>query len=160
MKIGIIGSGNIGGTCARQAVRAGHQVMLSFSRDRERLDEFARELGRHATSGSPRQAVEFGDVIILSVPWGVIPLALSEAGELNGKIVIDTTNQFGSGPKPGPQQTAAAFNASRMPGARYVKSFNTLTAGFQAEVAGRRGQSRVVQWICGDDPEAKQSSRS
>jgi predicted dinucleotide-binding enzyme len=43
-----------------------------------------------------------------------------------------------------------------MPGARYTKSFNTLTAGFQAEAAGRHGAERVVQWICGEDAEAKQ----
>jgi predicted dinucleotide-binding enzyme len=69
--------------------------------------------------------------------------------------VVDTTNQFGSGPKPAAGQTAAAFNAARMPRARYVKSFNTLTAGFQSEAADRSGSDRIVQWICGDDPEAK-----
>jgi hypothetical protein len=53
-------------------------------------------------------------------------------------------------------QTAAAFNAARMPGARYTKSFNTLTSGFQAEAAGRGGDERVVQWLCGDDPAAKE----
>jgi predicted dinucleotide-binding enzyme len=74
---------------------------------------------------------------------------------LAGKIVVDTTNQFGSGPMPTPGQTAAAFNAARMPGARYVKSFNTLTSGFQAEAAERVGDDRVVQWVCGDDAEAK-----
>ncbi len=75
---------------------------------------------------------------------------------LTGKIVIDTTNQFGAPPLPGEGQTAAAFNAARMQGARYTKSFNTLTSGFQAEAAGRSGDERVVQWLCGDDPAAKQ----
>ena len=56
---------------------------------------------------------------------------------------------------PEPGQTAAAFNAGRMPGARYVKSFNTLTAGFQERVADREGEARVVQWVAGDDAEAK-----
>jgi 8-hydroxy-5-deazaflavin:NADPH oxidoreductase len=50
----------------------------------------------------------------------------------------------------------AAFNAARMPGARYTKSFNTLTSGFQADAAGRRSDERAVQWLCGDDPAAKQ----
>lgn len=72
--------------------------------------------------------------------------------------MLDTTNQFGSGAKPAPGQTAAAFNAQRMPGARYVKSFNTLTAGFQAQAAPRGGPDCVVQWVCGDDPAAKRSS--
>jgi predicted dinucleotide-binding enzyme len=52
-------------------------------------------------------------------------------------------------------QTAAAFNAARMRGARYVKSFNTLTSRFQEQSAGRSGGERVVQWLCGDDAEAK-----
>ena len=52
-------------------------------------------------------------------------------------------------------QTAAQFNAERMKGSRYTKSFNTLTSAFQAEAAGRRGEDRVAQWLCGDDAEAK-----
>src|SRR5262249_60402218 len=65
------------------------------------------------------------------------------------------TNQFGSGPMPAEGQTAAALNAARMPGARYTKSFNTLTSGFQAAAAGRTGPDRVVLFLCGDDGEAK-----
>ncbi|HUA46523.1 MAG TPA: NAD(P)-binding domain-containing protein [Solirubrobacteraceae bacterium] len=155
MRIGVIGAGRIGGNCARQAVKGGHEVMLSFARDASGLERLASELGDSASAGSPAEAVAFGEVVIFSVPWGTIPQALAQAGDLAGKVAIDTTNQFGSGPMPEPGQTAASFNAQRMPGARYVKSFNTLTSGFQAEVAERQGADRVVQWICGDDPEAK-----
>jgi predicted dinucleotide-binding enzyme len=155
MKIGVIGAGRIGGNCARQAVKGGHQVMLSFSRDQSKLEQLAAELGNGTSAGSVSDAVAFADVVILSVPWGAIPEALEQAGDLSGKLVIDTTNQFGSGPKPEPGQTAAAFNAQRMPGARYTKSFNTLTSRFQEEAASRQGDERVVQWICGDDAEAK-----
>jgi len=155
MKIGVIGAGRIGGNCARQAVKGGHEIMLSFARDRHKLDSLAGELGERASVGSPRDAVQFGELVILSVPWGAIDEALEQAGSLEGKIVIDTTNQFGPGPMPAPGQTAAAFNAGRMPGARYTKSFNTLTSAFQAEVADRRREERVVQWLCGDDPAAK-----
>ncbi len=156
MKIGIIGAGRIGGNCARQALKSGHEVMLSFSRDPSSLEQQAQELGDRASTGSPGEAVAFADVVVLSVPWGVIPPAIDAMGDLAGKIVIDTTNQFGPGPKPGPDQTAASFNAERMPGARYVKSFNTLTSAFQAETASRAGDDRVVQWVCGDDAEAKE----
>jgi len=99
--------------------------------------------------------VAFGEVVVISVPWSTLPQALEQAGSLAGQIVIDTTNQFGAPPLPANGQTAASFNASRMPGARYTKSFNTLTSAFQAEVAGRQGDERVVQWLCGDDAEAK-----
>jgi predicted dinucleotide-binding enzyme len=156
MKIGIIGAGHIGGNCARQAVRAGHQVVLSFARDQSGLQALAGELGTGASVGTPAQAVDFGELVVLSVPWGAIPEALEQVGSLDGKIVIDTTNQFGAGPMPADGQTAASFNAARMPGARYVKSFNTLTSRFQEEAGGRAGDERVVQWICGDDAEAKQ----
>jgi 8-hydroxy-5-deazaflavin:NADPH oxidoreductase len=155
LKIAVVGAGNIGGNCARQAVTAGHDVVLSFSRDPESLETLAGDLGTHASTATPAGAAAAADIAILSVPWGVIPQALEQAGDLRGKIVIDTTNQFGPGPKPAQGQTAAAFNAARMPGARYVKSFNTLTSGFQAQTATRAGDERVVQWLCGDDPEAK-----
>jgi predicted dinucleotide-binding enzyme len=92
---------------------------------------------------------------VFAVPWDVIGDALAQAGDLGGKVVVDTTNQFGSGPMPGPGETAASFNAARMRGARYVKSFNTLTSAFQAEAADRTGDERVVQWLCGDDADAK-----
>jgi predicted dinucleotide-binding enzyme len=156
MRIGIIGAGRIGGNVARLLAAAGHEVRLSFARDRRQLEQLAEQIGVRASVGTPAEAVAFGEVVVFSVPWGAIPIALEQAGDLAGRIVVDTTNQFGSGPMPDEGETAAQFNAARMPGARYTKSFNTLTAGFQAEAAGRRGADRVVQWICGDDPEAKQ----
>jgi 8-hydroxy-5-deazaflavin:NADPH oxidoreductase len=156
MNIGIIGAGRIGGGLARQLAGAGHQVLLSFTRDPAALDRVAAQAGARASTGSPAGAVAFGEVVVISVPWNAVPLALEQAGPLTGKIVIDTTNQFGTPPLPREGQTAAAFNAARMPGARYTKSFNTLTSGFQAEAAGRSGDERVVQWLCGDDPAAKQ----
>jgi len=142
MRIGIIGAGRIGGNAARLLANAGHQVRLSFSRDPANLQQLAREIGANATTGTAADAVAFAEVVVFSVPWGVIPDALEEAGSLQGKIVIDTTNQFSGGPVSLDGRTAAQFN--------------TLTAAFQAEAAGRTGPQRVVQWICGDDEEAKQ----
>jgi 8-hydroxy-5-deazaflavin:NADPH oxidoreductase len=154
MQIGIIGAGRIGGNIGRQLSGAGHSLVLSFARDRDRLSALADEIG--ASIGTPADAADGSDVVVISVPWSTLPQALAEAGPLTGKIVIDTTNAFGSGPRPAAGQTAAAFNAARMSGARYTKSFNTLTAQFQAQVAHRPAEQRVVQWICGDDTEAKQ----
>jgi hypothetical protein len=154
MKIGIIGAGRIGGGIARQLATAGHDVTLSFSRDRAGLDRLAQEIGPAATVATPAEAVTTADVVVVSVPWSVVPDALAQAGSLAGKVVIDTTNQFGT-PAPPEGQTAAQFNSVRMAGARYTKSFNTLTAAFQAEAASRTGDDRVVQWICGDDAGAK-----
>ena len=159
MKIGVIGAGRIGGNAARLFAAAGHDVLLSFSRDPDGLAAQAAAIGARASTGSARDAAQFGDVVMLSVPWSAIPEALEQACPLGGKIVIDTTNQFGAG---GVQQlpggvTAAQYNQQRMPGARLVKSFNTLTAGFQAAEAGRTPpERRVVLFLCGDDGKAKQ----
>jgi 8-hydroxy-5-deazaflavin:NADPH oxidoreductase len=153
MDIAVIGAGRIGGDVARQAARTGHAVRLSFSRDEARLRALADELGAVATS--PATAVRESDVVVISVPWSLVPDAVTQAGDLTDRIVIDTTNQFGSGPMPSEGQTAAAFNKGRMAGARYTKSFNTLTSAFQEQAAGRSGADRVVQWVCGDDAAAK-----
>jgi predicted dinucleotide-binding enzyme len=155
MRIGIVGAGRIGGNCATQLAKGGHDVKLSFSRNRQRLERLAAEIGDRASVGTPQEAAEFGEVIVLAVPWDSIDEALAQSGSLEGKIVIDTTNQFGSISPPADGETAAQHNAVRMPGARYTKSFNTLTSGFQADVADRSEDQRVVQWICGDDADAK-----
>ena len=156
MRIGVIGAGRIGANAARLFTPAGHEVLLSFTRDPERLRALAAEIG--ARAGTPAEAAEFGEVVLLSVPWAVLDDALAQAGSLDGKVVIDTTNQFGPGGlEELPEgQTAAQLNQSRMPGARLVKAYNTLTAGFQAEAAGRTGPDRVVMFMCGDDAEAKE----
>lgn len=154
MRVGIVGAGKIGGNAARLFARAGHDVLVSYSRDPARLEALAAEVG--ARSGSPKDAAEFGDVVMLSVPWAGIDEALRQTGSLAGKAVIDTTNQYAGGLAPLPEgRTALQVNQERMPGARLVKTFNTLTAGFQAEAAGRRGPDRVVLFLCGDDIAAK-----
>src|SRR5436309_2610934 len=157
MRIGIIGAGRIGGNAARLLAGAGHEVKLSFARDVAKLAALASEIGERASTGSPAEAAAFGEVVVLSVPWSTIDDALGQAGSLEGRIVIDTTNQFGPGRMPADGQSAAEFNSARMPGARYTKSFNTLTSAFQADAAGRPGAERVVLFLCGDDVEAKRA---
>lgn len=153
MRIGIIGAGHIGGNVARRLALAGHEVMVSFARDQASLAALAAEIG--GMVAEPSDAAR-ADVVVLSVPWGVIDDALRAAGPLDGRIVIDTTNQFGRGEALDlGGRTAARVNSERMPGARYAKSFNTLTAAFQAAAANRAKPERVVQWIAGDDAHAK-----
>ncbi len=155
MKIGIIGAGRIGGNAARLWAAAGHEVLISGSREASALEGRAAEIG--ARAGTAREAARFGDVVMLSVPWRAIDEVLETAGPLDGRIVVDTTNQYGQGGLEAlPEgRTAAQVNAARMPGARYTKAFNTLTSGFQAESAGRTGSDRVAIFLCGDDEEAK-----
>jgi 8-hydroxy-5-deazaflavin:NADPH oxidoreductase len=155
MRIGIVGAGKIGGNCARQFAKGGHQVKLS-GRDSAKLEPIAAEIGGAASVGTPAEVAEFGEVVVFAVPWAGFEDAVSSAGDLDGKIIIDTTNQYGRSEMPAEGQTAASFHAERVNGARYTKSFNTLTSTFQAEVAFRPEPERVVQWVCGDDAEAKQ----
>jgi predicted dinucleotide-binding enzyme len=154
MRIGIVGAGRIGGNCATQFAKGGHEVKLS-GRDPAKLEPLAAEIGDAASVGSPDEAAEFGEVVLFAVPWDGFDDAVSAAGSLDGKIVIDTTNQYGSSEMPADGETGASFHAARVPGARYTKSFNTLTSAFQAEAAFRPEADRVVQWVCGDDEEAK-----
>jgi 8-hydroxy-5-deazaflavin:NADPH oxidoreductase len=155
MRIGIVGAGRIGGNCARQFAKGGHEVKLS-GRDLGKLEPLAAEIGDAASVGSPAEAAEFGEVVVFAVPWDGFDEAVASAGPLKGKIVIDTTNQYGSSEMPADGETAASFHAARVDDALYTKSFNTLTSAFQAEVADRPEEDRVVQWVCGDDAVAKQ----
>jgi predicted dinucleotide-binding enzyme len=165
MKIGIVGAGRIGGNAASLWAKKRHELMLSYSREQENLEQRASAIGALASVGSVREAAEFGEVVMFSVPWGRIDEVLGEIGDeaLDGKVVIDTTNQFGpDGLVDLPDgKTAAQVNAARMPpGARYVKAFNTLTAGFQGAAAGRSGDERVAMFLCGDDDEAKSTVKT
>jgi 8-hydroxy-5-deazaflavin:NADPH oxidoreductase len=154
VRIGIVGAGRIGGGAARMFARAGHELLVSGGRNPSEFAELANEIG--GRSGTTRDAVDFGEVFVFSVPWRVIDDVLPSLGPLDGKIVIDTTNQFGSrGVEDLGGRTAAQVNTARMPGARYTKSFNTLTSAFQAEASQRTGADRVALFVCGDDSEAK-----
>jgi 8-hydroxy-5-deazaflavin:NADPH oxidoreductase len=155
MRIGIVGAGRIGGNCAVQFAKGGHEVKLS-SRNPQKLEPMATQIGEPASVGTPAEAADFGEVVVFAVPWDGFGDAVAAAVNLDGKIVIDTTNQYGSSEMPAEGETAATFHAARIGGGTYTKSFNTLTAAFQAEAAFRPEPERVVQWVCGDDVVAKQ----
>jgi predicted dinucleotide-binding enzyme len=155
MRLAIVGAGRIGGNAAGLWSRAGHDIMICFSRHPDQLAARAAELGDHVGAASPAHAVATADVVMLAMPWGAIDQALAETGSLAGKVVVDATNQFGAGPVPADGQTVAAFNSARMPGARYVRGFNTLTSGFQAEASNRAVEERAVLFLCGDYAAAK-----
>lgn len=153
MKVAVVGAGRIGGGVARRLGRKGHEVMFSFSRDASKLEELAVGV-EGGKAGTAREAVEFADAVVFAVPWRAIDEALEEMGSLAGKVVVDTTNQFGAGPEEIPAGLSAVeHNARRMPGAALAKTFNTLTAGFQAEVAaGTPGE--VAMFYAGEEETA------
>ena len=94
LKIGIIGSGHIGGTLATLWVKAGHEVLIS-SRHPEELKSLAASLGARAHVGTPREAALFGEVVLVSVPYKALPeIGRDLKSELAGKIVLDTCNPY------------------------------------------------------------------
>ena len=156
MKIGIIGSGNIGSTEGKLWLKAGHQVMYG-SRHPESLPD--KDLGNGAQYGIIREAAEFGEVVLLSVPWSALDEVIAQLGDaVAHKVVIDATNQYG----PGGQvrlpdgQTATAYNTSRIRCQGLVKAYNTLTAGFQQKAGNSTEENRVVMPYAGDNEAAKQ----
>jgi predicted dinucleotide-binding enzyme len=141
MKIGIVGAGHIGSNAARLFIKAGHEVGISNSRGPDTLTELADEIG--ATPLTVEQAVDFGEIVFVSVPFGKyssLPTA--------DFIVLDNGST-----------TSSELLAEHLAGARVVKAFNTIwfehlrTQGDLSKPV----ETRRVIFLSGDDPEAKKT---
>ena len=157
LKIGIIGAGQIGGTLGRLWVEAGHEVLLS-SRHPEELRSLAQSLGPRARVGTPREAARFGDVVLVSVPYGALPqVGRDFRAELAGKVVLDTCNPYPQ--RDGPMAIEArtrgtgVASAQYLPGVRLVRAFNAINAGDLRSEAHRGGAPIAIP-LAGDDPQA------
>ena len=154
MRIGIVGTGNIGGTLARLLVRAGHEVVLANSRGPEAVAGLAAALGERATASTAAGAAEAGDVVIIAVPFarlGDLPTP-----SFAGKIVVDANNDW-TGPRSDTgTKSSSEVVAAMLAGARLVKAFNTVEfvqLGEEGTPAGTPGRRAIA--IAGDDQEAK-----
>ncbi len=161
MKIGIIGAGKIGANAAKLFIDAGNEVVISNSRGPETLQDLISELGDRAKAVTAENAAQFGEVILVSIPFGKYKHLPAEL--LEGKIVIDTNNYY-------PQRdgnffeldqkntTSSEMLAEHLKGARIVKGFNTIWY----EHLRTQGNSNLLRedrraiFIAGDDPSAKQ----
>ena len=157
LKIGIIGTGRIGGALARHWVNAGHEVFIS-SRHPEELEPLAKELGPRAHVGTPREAAAFGSVVLVSVPYGAMPqIGNDYATELAGKVIIDTSNpnerRDGSQALEWQQQGAGLATAELLKNRRVVRAFNCIPAASLANQANRQ-PARIAIPIGGDDAAA------
>lgn len=155
-RVGIIGSGNVGGNLGRVWARAGYPVMFS-SLDLEADRRLAASVGNGARAGTPRQAAEFGEVLLLAVPYGALPSLGRELGEtLRDKVVIDACNPFpqrdGQIAEQARAEGAGVTSARLLPGARIVRAFNAIGAARMGAVHQSPGQ--VGMPIAGDDREA------
>lgn len=157
--VGLIGSGNIGGTVARLSVAAGHQVVLSNSRGPATLQDLAAELGPLARAGTGGEAASAGDIVIVSIPLRAY--ASVPAGPLAGKTVIDTNNYY---PERDGQladldsgsTTSSELLQQHLPGAAVVKAFNNIFFRHLLSLARPAGAAdRTFLPIAGDDPAAK-----
>ena len=159
MQIGIVGAGMIGSTVAKLWSDAGHEVRLS-SRHPADLQPLVKRLGKGASVGTPAEAAQFGEVVILTVPLAALPgLAHDLASLLANKVVLDTANAYeqrdGDAARQATQhpQGSAAWAAAMFPGTRWVKAFNTVYFKVLASEAHRKGD-RIGIPLAGDDPDA------
>ncbi len=158
LKIGIIGSGHIGSTVGSLWVKSGHPVMFS-SRHPEELASLVQGLGSLAKAGTVAEAIEFGDVVFIAVPYGAYPQIGKDYGsKLTGKVVLDAGNAVAA--RDGGDLTAEAkeegigvTSAKYLPGARIVRAFNSMGYKFFASEANRSG-ARMAIPMAGDDKDA------
>ena len=158
LRIGIIGSGTMGGAIGLLWAEAGHQVLFS-SRNPHELMDLVQSAAPRASAGYADAAAYFGDVILLAVPPGAIPQIGEDIGHLmQGKVVIDLTNPRAD--RDGPltaewlEMGTGLAMAQYLPGVRLVKAFNSLGARMLANPIGRSGEKIGVP-IAGDDAEAR-----
>lgn len=157
LKIGVIGSGRIGGTVGGLWVKAGHDVLFS-SRHPDRLKSLVEGLGPKARAGWPREAAAFGEVVLISVPYGAVPqVGRDFAKELKGKVVLETGNPFPG--RDGEMAHAARTkgtglaSAEFLPGVRLVRAFSPVGAYSLQSGAHRKGEKIAIP-LAGDDKAA------
>lgn len=157
MKIGIIGSGNVGGTLGRRWAKNGHNVIFST---REAPSAALREVlaqgGPTARIGSVEEVARGSEVLLLATPWEAAQNALASAGDLTGKVVIDAINPLLpglAGLAAGTTTSGGEMVAKWATGAKVVKAFNTV--GFNIMANPRFEGGRTAMFYCGDDAKAK-----
>ena len=157
-KIGIVGSGAIGGTLGILFAKAGHEIFYS-SRHPDTLKDLVKTAGLKASAGTVAEAIAFGDVIVLSLPLKALPMLGAETKEaLKGKIVIDTSNPY-------PQRDGVIAEEARkepggtgivvarlLPGARIVRAFNTVYSEDLKKTVNKNGKKIGIP-IASDDQE-------
>jgi len=159
MRIGILGSGLIGGKLGTVFARAGHDVVFSYSRSEQKLKRLAREAGARARAGTPAEAARDSDVLLLAVHWSRVDDVLKQAGNLKGKTIVSCSLPMGaddSGLVVAHTSSGAEVLAKKLRGARFVAAFGTIPSEVLFAVfERRRRKSRPTLLYCGDDSHAK-----
>ncbi len=156
LRIGIIGSGQMGGAVGLKWAQAGHQIFFS-SRNPDRLADLVAEAGPNAQAGLPNAAARFGEVVLIAVPYGALPQVGRDYGTLmQGKVVIDLGNPRED--RDGPMAADAiargtgVTSAEYLPGVRLVRALSAIS--FTQVRDGPRTPERIGVPIAGDDTAA------
>jgi hypothetical protein len=157
LKIGVIGTGKIGSALATLWARAGHQLVIS-SRHPDELQDLAQSLGNRVRVGTPQEAAAFGDVVLISVPYGALPEVGRDLGRaLAGKIVLDTGNPYpgrdGAMAEEARRKGTGVASSEYLPGVRLVRAFNAISYRDLQNQAHRTGEPVAIP-IAADDADA------
>jgi predicted dinucleotide-binding enzyme len=159
VRIGILGSGLMGGKLGTLFARAGHKVVFSYARSEEKLKRLARSAEGNARAGTPREATQDADALLLAVHWSRVDDVLAQAGELAGKLLLTCSLPMNSDDTAlviGNASSGAEELAAKIPAACVVAAFNTVPSEVLFDVyAGRRKAARPSLVYCGDDRRAK-----
>lgn len=159
MRVGILGSGLMGGQLGALFARAGHEVTFAYARSPAKLNKLAAAAGAHARAGTPRDAAAGADALVVALRWSRLDDALGEAGDLAGKILVTCSlpmNDDDTALVIGGSDSGAEALARKRPTAKVVAAFNTVPSeALPGVYAARRRARRPSLVYCGDDAGAK-----
>src|SRR5256884_5412877 len=159
MRVGILGSGLMGGKLGTLFARAGHEVVFSYARTKEKLQKLARDAKGKARAGTPREAAKDADALLLAVHWSRVDDVLQQAGDLSGKVIVTCSlpmNADDTGLVIAHTSSGAEELAKRVRKARVVSAFGTVPSEVLFGVfAARRKARRPSLVYCGDDTRSK-----
>jgi predicted dinucleotide-binding enzyme len=159
MRIGILGSGLMGGKLGTLFARAGHEVVFSYARSDQKLKGLAREARGNAQAGTPKEAAREADALLLAVHWSRVDDVLRQAGDVSGKVIVSCSlpmNADNTDLVIAHTSSGAEALAKRVPEARVVSAFNTVPSEVLFGVfAARRNVRRPSLLYCGDDSKSK-----
>ncbi|MGA9798778.1 MAG: NADPH-dependent F420 reductase [Terriglobales bacterium] len=159
MRIGILGSGLMGGKLGTIFARAGHTVVFSYARSQEKLEKLARGAKGNARAGTPAEAVKEADAVLLAVNWSRMDDVLKQAGDLSGKVIVTCSLPMDDGNTKlilGASTSGAEALAKKVPRAKVVSAFNTVPSEVLFGVfEARRKATRPSLVYCGDEEPVK-----
>jgi predicted dinucleotide-binding enzyme len=162
MRIGILGSGLMGGKLGTIWARAGHDVVFSYARSEQKLKKLARDANATARAGTPREAAQDADALLLAVHWSRVDDVLQQAGDLSGKVIVtcslpmnaDDTDLVIAHTSSGAEELAKKLRKARV-----VAAFGTVPSEVLFGVfAARRKATKPSLVYCGDDASSKKTA--